>query len=198
MNLRLRPVRVDLGLLVAGLAALPLIPLLFGSWFCLPSGSLGGEGAVVVSPERCFNAWTSFAVIDLVLMLAAVAVIALVVMALKHARLPVEPGPVVTVLGVIPFLLVAWRLISPPWAGAGRAGTPFLALACLAAVAGGGILSGRLRGAVRKRGRKGAPGNPGRGPGTRRSAGGDPRPAVAGPGRRRGEFRDFNRQGGPR
>lgn len=185
---------MDLGLLVAGLAALPLIPLMSGSWYCLPAGSFGGEGAVTVSPDRCYSAWTSFAVIDLVLMVTVVAVVTLVVLAVRRRGFPVHPGPVMTLLGGFSFLLVAWRLVSPPFAGAGRAGAPFLAAVCLLAVTGGGVLSSRLRSAAETRHRKGEAGPRSGGGGSHRGG----RPAVAAAGRDRPRITDINRSGRPR
>ncbi|MCO5316118.1 MAG: hypothetical protein M9938_08145 [Solirubrobacterales bacterium] len=183
-------VRIDPGLLLAGAASLPLIFLLFGSWFCLPSRSLANEGAILIAPQRCWNAWTSFQVIDLLLLFTALAAIAAVVLTTVRTELPVKPGPVLTVLAGLCFLLVCVRLISPPWAGAGRATAPFIALLCLAVIAGGGMLSSRRGTTVRSAGhdqKKGRGDGRGPRPGRRRTTNGTRSEAPA--------FRDFNREG---
>lgn len=167
-----------------------MIPLLFASWFCIPNGSLSTEGAIAVTPERCWNAWTSFGAIDLILFFTAAVAIGLAGAALLNARLPVLPGPVLTVLGGLSFLLVSWRLINPPWDGAGRAAAPFLALLCLAAVAGGGVLSSRFQ-ARRKASRR--PGRTGREPVRGRPAGRRPVSGGADPAGPR--FNDYNGKG---
>lgn len=158
------------------------MPLLFLSWFCIPAGSVTAEGAVAVVPERCWNAWTSFGTIDLILFFTAVLAIGVAVAAMFRVPLPVLPGPVLTVAGGLAFLLVAYRLINPPWDGAGRAAAPFFALLCLAAISSGGVLSRRIRTAHRTAGGK---------PGAARRAGRDTGPGHNRPSGRSGGSKPY-------
>lgn len=185
----MRPLRLDVGLLIAALAGLITVPLLFASWFCIPAGSISAEGAIAVTPERCWNAWTSFGTIDLILFFTAVAAIGLAVAAVFKVGFPVLPGPVLTVLGGISFLLVAYRLVNPPWAGAGRSAAPFLALLCMAGIVGGGLLSSRIQARTRNR-RRSARGSRERNGGQRVGR----RPLPAGTERAEAGFNDFNRE----
>jgi hypothetical protein len=144
---RLRP---DPGLLIAGLASILLFLLLFRGWFGLEQAAPVSDGAVGVGLGRSFDAWVSFAWIDLFLLALVAVTLAFVVMAFAGLRLRFRPGPVLTALGAVGFLLVFYRLVIPPWADAQRELAPFLALLCCAAIAGGGhlsylISSGRLR-----------------------------------------------------
>ncbi|MEX0620059.1 MAG: hypothetical protein WD181_00575 [Solirubrobacterales bacterium] len=124
--------------------------LLFRGWFGLAQAAPVTDGAVGIGLGRSFDAWVSFAWIDLFLLAVITVTIAFVIMAFMGVRLRFDPGPVLMVLGIISFLLISYRLIFPPWAQAEREAAPFLALICCAAVAGGGrlshlISSGQLR-----------------------------------------------------
>lgn len=147
---RLRP---DPGLLIAGIASIFLFLLLFRGWFGLEQAAPVADGAVVVGLGRSFDAWVSFAWIDLFLLVVVAVTLAFVGMAFAGLRLRFRPGPVLTALGALAFLLVFYRLLIPPWADAQRELAPFLALLCCAAIAGGGHLSylistGRIRAKV--------------------------------------------------
>ncbi len=144
---RLRP---DPGLLIAGLASVLLLVLMFQGWFGLQKAAPVSDGAVGVGIGRSFDAWVSFAWIDLFLLAVIGVTLAILVMAFAGFRLRFRPGPVITGLGAVSFLLVFYRLLFPPWAEAAREAAPFLALLCCAAIAGGGhlsylISSGRFR-----------------------------------------------------
>jgi hypothetical protein len=135
---RLRP---DPGLLLSGAASILLFLLLFRGWFGLEQAAPVSEGAVSVGLGRSFDAWVSFAWIDLILLAVVAVAFAFVAMAFAGARLRFRPGPILTGLGVLAFLLIAYRLVVPPWSGADREAAPFLALLCSLAIAGGGHLS---------------------------------------------------------
>lgn len=144
---RLRP---DPGLLIAAVAGVLLFLLLFRGWFGLQSAAPVAEGAVGVGLGRSFDAWVSFAWIDLYLLAVAVAAVVSVAMGFAGLRLRYRPGPVLVVLGLAGFVMVAYRLVALPWEGADREAAPFLALLCCLAIAGGGHLShsiatGRIR-----------------------------------------------------
>ncbi len=70
---RLRP---DPGLLVSAAAGILLFLLLFRGWFGLREDAPVSEGAVGVGLGRSFDAWVSFAWIDLSLLAIAVAAVA--------------------------------------------------------------------------------------------------------------------------
>ena len=99
------------------------------------------EGAVGVGLGRSFDGWVSFAWIDLYLLAVAAVAVAFVVMAVAGMRLRFRPGPVLVGLGAVSFLVIAYRLIVPPWDGADREAAPYLALLSCLAYAGGGHLS---------------------------------------------------------
>lgn len=94
---------------VAGIAgiALFLIMILF-SWFGIEVAGFG-------SPEGA-NAFESFGIIDIVLLLTAIAAVVLPVMSLtdSHVDLPVALSAIVALLGIISVILVLFRIISPP------------------------------------------------------------------------------------
>jgi len=144
---RLRP---DPGLLIAGVASILLFLLLFRGWFGLEQSAPVSDGAVGVGLGRSFDAWVSFAWIDLFLLAVVAITLAFLFMAFAGFRLRFRPGPVLTGLGTVSFLLVLFRVLFPPWAEAAREAAPFLALLCCLGIAGGGhlsylISSGRLR-----------------------------------------------------
>lgn len=147
---RAKQLRPDPGLLIAGIASVLLFLLLFQGWFGLQKAAPVSEGAVSVGIGRSFDAWVSFAWVDLFLLAVIGVTLAFLAMAFAGLRLRFRPGPVITGLGLVSFLLVFYRLLFPPWADAAREAAPFLALLCCAAIAGGGhlsylIASGRLR-----------------------------------------------------
>src|SRR5690606_584776 len=103
-----------------------------------------------------WDAWTSFAWIDLILLLTVVVSIGMAVLAGLRVPMPMRPGAILTAFGGFSFLLALYRLISPPWSDAGREAAPWLSLLCLAAVIGGGVLSNRLQSKNREAARSGA------------------------------------------
>ncbi len=135
---RLRP---DPGLLLSAAAGFLLFLLLFQGWFGLREAAPVSEGAVGVGLGRSFDAWVSFAWIDLYLLAVTVSTLIFAAMGFAGVRTRLRPGPVLLVLGGIGFLLVAYRLVIPPWDGADREAAPFLALLCCLGVAAGGQLS---------------------------------------------------------
>jgi hypothetical protein len=135
---RLRP---DPGLLLAALAGFLLFLLLFRGWFGLETAAPVTEGAVGVGLGRSFDAWVSFAWIDLFLLAVSVVAVGSAVAGFAGLRLRIRPGLVLVAIGAGAFVLVAYRLILPPWDGAEREMAPFLALLCCLGISGGGFLS---------------------------------------------------------
>jgi amino acid transporter len=91
---------------VAGIA-LFLIMILF-SWFGIEVAGFG-------SPEGA-NAFEAFGLIDIVLLITAIAAIALPLMSATQASvdLPVALSAIVALLGAISVILILFRIISPP------------------------------------------------------------------------------------
>jgi hypothetical protein len=92
---------------IAGASGVALILIMFiFDWFSVEgTGGLGG-----------LNAWQSFGVIDLVLLLAAAAAITLAVVAATQSQvdMPVALSAITAGLGGLALLLVIFRIISPP------------------------------------------------------------------------------------
>ncbi|MBK5111103.1 MAG: hypothetical protein JJE10_07000 [Thermoleophilia bacterium] len=143
--------RLDLGLLLAAAAGLFLLYLMFRGWFSIQADAPVDEDAVGVGMGRSFDAWVSFAWIDLYLLLTVIVSLALPVLAARRVRLPVKGGAILVVLGAGACLLILFRLLFPPWDGAGREAAPFLAFLCAAAIVAGGELSNHLVAVDRRR-----------------------------------------------
>lgn len=150
--MRSRPLRLDVGLLLAALGGFFLLILMFSDWYSISASAPVADDAIGVGVGRGWDAWTSFAWIDLVLLLTVVAAIGSAVLSALRARIPVRPGAILTAIGGLSFLLVLYRLVSPPWNDAGREAAPWLSLLCLGAVIGGGYLSTRLQAGIRRNG----------------------------------------------
>ncbi|MFA9399535.1 MAG: hypothetical protein ACERKT_00330 [Acidobacteriota bacterium] len=130
-------------LLAAG-AGLFLFYLMFRGWFNIQSSAPVSDEAVGVGMGRTFDAWVSFGWIDLYLMLTAVVTVTLPILAARRMRLPVKAGALLVALGAGAFILIAFRLLFPPWEGAGREPAPYLALLCAVTIVAGGHLSNLL------------------------------------------------------
>jgi hypothetical protein len=154
---RRRPVRLrpDAGLAISATGGLLLLYLMFQGWFALRQVAPVPEDAVGVGIGRSFDAWVSFAWVDLLLLAVSVVSIGLLVAAFSGLRLPVKPGPVLVVLGAAAFLVVLFRIAFPPFEDAGRESAPFFALLCCLVIGGGGHLSYLL--SKRRRSRAGSP-----------------------------------------
>jgi hypothetical protein len=120
---------------------------MFLPWFGLDSAvALPGRPEGVTVRGEGVNAWRSFAAIDVVLLVVALAAILLLMLSL--ARVPLGPLPlVVAAAGVVCALLVVFRLLDPPdLAGAadtaanetGRRLGPFFALIAATGISWGG------------------------------------------------------------
>ena len=132
---------------IAGVSGVLLILIMFiFDWFSVEeSGGLGG-----------LNAWQSFGIIDLVLLLAAAAGITLAVMSASRTEvnMPVALSALTAGLGGLAVLLVLFRIISPPEfdvlgveIGTDREIGVFLGLIATAALAYGGWMAMQEEGA---------------------------------------------------
>ena len=104
------------GELVAGAGGALLLIATFLPWFGVDSAvQLPGRAEATTVRGVGVNAWHSFALIDVILLLVAVAalgLVALVFVGLRPARVPL--GLAVVVAGLVCAALVVYRLIEPP------------------------------------------------------------------------------------
>jgi len=111
--------RLRLGELVAGVCGVLLIIVMFLSWYGI-GGALGGgladDVAKSAGVDVTVNAWQSFDFIDLLLFVTAIVAIGAAVLTAtqRSVALPVAASVIVTGLGVLVTLLVAYRLLNEP------------------------------------------------------------------------------------
>ena len=115
---------VGRGTLIAGVSGVLLFIFMFFSWFgadlseALPGISEDAANQIVEQSgvDTTFNAWQSFDLIDLVLLLAVIASVGFAAIDMSGASvsLPVAGSAVTTGIGALAFLLVLYRLINPP------------------------------------------------------------------------------------
>ncbi len=139
--------RLRRGEQIAGISGIALLLIMFiFTWF-----SFGDSGL-----DLGLNAWESFGLIDIVLLLAAVAAIALAVVSATQSNvsMPVALSAITAGLGILAVLLILFRIISPPDFGlgdvadalggeadVGRGIGVFLGLIAAAGIAYGGYLA---------------------------------------------------------
>jgi hypothetical protein len=160
---------------IAGLAGVALFVIMLAfDWYGIngwevafgePGDIVVGGGGLNRVEVDLRNAFQAFTVIDLVLLLTALAAVALPLWSAlgRPATGPLRPGAIVAALGGVAFVLIAFRLISPPdlesaipgggsirvsdagdppWEVTRKAG-PWLGLVAAAFIAYGGYLSAR-------------------------------------------------------
>jgi hypothetical protein len=98
------------------------------------------ESALDNAPDTSANAWQSFDIIDLFLMLAILAAVAMaaISMTATQVNLPVAMSAVTAGLGLLATVLVLYRIIDPPADGIDRSFGIFLGLIASAGIAYGG------------------------------------------------------------
>jgi heme A synthase len=135
--------------MIAAIAALLLLIVMFiFSWFSLDAS---GEGEVFLSAadtDTGYNAWQSFGFIDIVLFVTILVAVggALVAANATSVNTPVTISAVTAGLAILSFLLILFRVISPPSFGipdndfvtTGRGIGVWLGLILTAAIAYGG------------------------------------------------------------
>jgi len=106
--------RLRTGELIAGIAGVLLLIVMFFSWYGI-GGSIG-EFASAAGVDTSVNAWKAFDWIDLILFVTAIVAIGAAVLAAtgRSVALPVAASVVVTVLGILVALLVLYRIINQP------------------------------------------------------------------------------------
>ena len=135
--------RLSLGEKIAGASAVLLFIFMFFDWFSIDIS--GGEGLFNLSEG--LNAWESFDLIDIILMITVLVAVAVAVMRLTDAIFepPFSVNAAVAILGALSVLLILYRIVDPPGPGEdipgveiGRALGVFLGLLAAAGVAYGG------------------------------------------------------------
>ena len=111
---------------IAGLAGVALFVIMLAfDWYGIngwevafgePGDIVVGGGGLNRVEVDLRNAFQAFTVIDLVLLLTALAAVALPLWSAlgRPATGPLRPGAIVAALGGVAFVLIAFRLISPP------------------------------------------------------------------------------------
>jgi hypothetical protein len=106
------------GELIAGLAGVAMFVIMLAfDWYGLKVFLLAeGEPGLQPVEGDLRNAFQAFTVIDLVLLLTVLAAVALPLWSAlgRPATGPLRPGAIVAALGGLAFVLIAFRLISPP------------------------------------------------------------------------------------
>jgi hypothetical protein len=138
--------RLRLGEVVAALAGIALLVVMFLPWYG-PNAQLGLAAASAGHRiDRAFSAWEAFGILDILLLVTALAAIGVAVLAgtQRSVALPVAASVVVTALGVFVTLLVLYRLVNEPLGPDSLTDIRFgayLGLGLCALVALGGFLS---------------------------------------------------------
>lgn len=111
--------RISQGEIIAAVAALVLFIVMFITWFSL---SADGEGEIFLDAagvDTGVNAWQAFGFIDIVLFVTILVAVggALVAANATSVNTPVAVSAITAGLGILSFLLVLFRVISPPGSG---------------------------------------------------------------------------------
>ena len=138
--------RLRTGELIAGIAGVVLLIVMFLSWYGAPDSVTAGgvtidvdDAASDLGIDTTVNAWQSFSFIDLVLFVTAVVAIGLAVataMAQK-VTLPVAASALTAGLGILSTLLIIYRILDPVEDASRKFGI-FIGLVAAAAIAYGG------------------------------------------------------------
>ena len=105
--------RLTFGEILSAVAGLTLFGLMYGVWYEHPTAA--SIPAEAIGFETTPNAWQSFQVIDWVLLATIVCTLsaALITVTRSTIHLPLSASAVVTVMGGIAVLLIAYRIIDP-------------------------------------------------------------------------------------
>lgn len=102
-----------------GLGGLAVLSVMFADWYelILPED----PDAPAFGDEFWFNAWQAFSIVDVILALAAVMALTAVVLTAVQptAAVPLALSSLTTIVAIVAFVLVTYRVISPPDLGAG-------------------------------------------------------------------------------
>ncbi|GIK78177.1 MAG: hypothetical protein BroJett022_18670 [Actinomycetes bacterium] len=112
--------RINQGEMIAAVAALLLLIVMFVfTWFSLDAG---GEGEIFLDAagvDTGVNAWQAFDLVDIILFVTILVAVggALIAANATSVNTPVAVSAITAGLGVLSFLLVLFRVISPPGSG---------------------------------------------------------------------------------
>jgi hypothetical protein len=147
--------RLTQGEKIASVSAILLFIFMFFDWY---SVSISGAGQTIDVSGSGGNAWDALSFIPWVLLITVIVTIANAAIEASESDLetPVHGGTAVTVLGVISFLLILFRIIDTPtfaeFGGVTADGSTslgiFLALIASAGIAGGGYRAMQEEGAT--------------------------------------------------
>src|SRR5215216_2681173 len=138
--------RLRLGEVIAAAAGIALLVVMFLPWYA-PNAQLGLAAASAGHRlDHSFSAWEAFGILDILLLLTALAAVGVAVLAgtQRSVALPVAASVVVTALGVFVTLMVLYRLVNEPLGPDSLTDLRFgayLGLALSALIALGGFLS---------------------------------------------------------
>jgi hypothetical protein len=157
--------RLRVGEIVAAVSALALFVVMFGSWYGLGGGPTVERLIARGGVDTTFNAWQSFDVLDVYLLVTILVAVMLAVLTAsqRSSALPVAAGVITTVLGLLASLLVVIRLLDQPGDNEFidvKLGA-YLGLLAALGVAIGGFLSMRDEGAGLREHGGGSPPAPG-------------------------------------
>ena len=107
--------RLDIGDWLAGAGGLLLLVALFVPWFGRDDPYCVEIVGVDCPQGASFDAWQAFSLVDVILLLAAAAGIAMAVIAVANAKtdLPITSAAMTVPLGLLATFLVAYRVIDP-------------------------------------------------------------------------------------
>jgi hypothetical protein len=128
----MNPSRLRAGEVIAAIGGLALFGVMFLSWYEVTGG--GGR-----------SAWEAFSVIDIILLLTILStlLLAAVTMAHRDTAVPIAVSVLTFTLGLIALVLVVIRLIDVPTDGLSTDIGIWLGLACVLAIAAGGLIAMR-------------------------------------------------------
>src|SRR6266516_2970179 len=126
------PSRLRPGEALAGACGVLLFAVMFAPWYEIGGNLTGVNGDVLRAAaarrgiDLSRNAWQSFGVIDIVMLVAVLAAVGLLLLTLtqRSVALPVAASVFVTVLGALATLLVLYRLINEPPLAVGAVTAP--------------------------------------------------------------------------
>lgn len=106
--------KLSTGEKIAGVSAILLFIFMFFDWFSVEVS--GGGGLLVGGAVGAGNAWDALDFIPIVLVVAILAALGVAALRLTDSTFepPVSANAVVAVLGGLSFLLILYRIISPP------------------------------------------------------------------------------------
>jgi len=108
--------QVRRGELIAGVAGVALIIIMFLEWWSIPGGSAAGALLSQAGFDTTFNAWQASDLNDIIWFITALFAVALGLLAASQANLnmPVALSAVTAGLGILSLVLIVIRLIDPP------------------------------------------------------------------------------------